>query len=57
MVVVNVSNFVYGVVDIFSRKKLWLIDLNAEKIYYDFSQIWELCMHLDYDHFIPLTSK
>ena len=22
-----------------------------------FSKMWELCMHPDYDHFIPLTSK
>ena len=22
-----------------------------------YSKMWELCMHPDYDHFIPLTSK
>ena len=22
-----------------------------------YAKIWELCLHPDYDHFIPLTSK
>ena len=40
-----------------SCKKLLLVNLNAEKCCCNVSKIWELCMHPDYDHFIPLTSK
>ena len=34
-----------------------LINLNAEKNCCNFSKIWQLCMHSDYDHFVPLTFK
>ena len=35
-------------------QRKFAVTLSGIKIY---SKMWELCMHPDYGHFIPLTSK